>query len=254
MNEKPILFSGEMVRAILDGRKTQTRRVIKPQPHGLCADIPSVIDAHFLNAKLGWRFEDREGRRSHDELRCPYGLPGDRLWVRETHVFEWWEDEPKPPTDRPLYHHKGDGTEFDEPYWLWPHYRATDPAPELCYEDDPHGGDGPMCKWRPSIFMPRWASRITLEIVNVRVERLKEITQADVLAEGIKHTEGDGYWLAPLAGVPDYPWNNAISAYVALWNSINEKRGYDWNINPWVWVVEFKRLEQGTEHAQKIDR
>ncbi len=90
--------------------------------------------------------------------------------------------------------------------------------------------------------MPRWASRITLEIVNVRVERVWEITTEDVLAEGIKQTK-DGFYLAPLTGVVDFPWGNAVPAFASLWNEINDKRGYGWDVNPWVWVIEFKRLE-----------
>jgi len=250
MKEHPILFSGEMVRAILEGRKTQTRRL-----HGL-EDVNKNPDAWTFKklTALDWMtkksFRGRFGAYFESEeieprtlSVCPqvfpYGQVGDRLWVKETHVFEWWEDEPKPPADRPLFHHAGDGSEWDEPYWLWPHYRATDPEPELFYDDHP---DDPHCKWKPSIFMPRWASRINLEIVNVRVERLHDITTADVLGEGIKQTDPDGFWLAPLAGVPNFPWNDARMAYASLWNSINEKSGFGWDANHWVWVVEFKRL------------
>lgn len=237
MKERPILFTGEMVRAILEGRKTQTRRVMKPQP---------VKSGYFWEwAGAGWNRDDigASVMSGHSlAVRGPYGLIGDRLWVKETHVFEWWEDEPKPPTDRPIHYHAGDGSEWDEPYWLWPHYRATDPAPELYYPD--HGEDEPHCRWRPSIFMPRWASRITLEIVDIRIERLQHISVEDVLAEGIKQTEPDGFYLAPLAGVPDFPWGDARMAYAALWNSINEKSGFGWDQNPWVWVVEFKRVEK----------
>ncbi len=89
--------------------------------------------------------------------------------------------------------------------------------------------------------MPRWASRIQLEILNVRVERLNDITQKDVLAEGIKQTKEDSYWLAPLAGVPDFPWGDARMAYASLWNSINDNSGFGWDVNPFVWVIEFKK-------------
>ena len=215
MNEKPILFSGEMVRAILDGRKTQTRRVMKPQP------VKDEYD-FWTWAGAGWGRDDIGAPvvPGHSlAVRCPYGRVHDRLWVRETFVFELWEDEPKPPDDRPLHCHSGDGSEWDEPYWLWPHYRATDPEPELYYEDDPNGGDGPICKWRPSIFMPRWASRITLEIVNVRVERLQGIGGTDAFAEG-------GF---------------TVTQFIELWNSINASRGYGWDVNPFVWVIEFNK-------------
>lgn len=90
--------------------------------------------------------------------------------------------------------------------------------------------------------MPRWASRITLEIVSVHVEQLQEITIEDVLAEGIRQTDPDGFYLAPLDGVSDFPWTQAVPAFASLWNSINAVRGYGWDANPWVWVIEFKKL------------
>lgn len=253
MKEHPILMSGEMVRAILDGRKSETRRL-----RGL-EDVNENPDAWTFKklADLDWMtkksFKGRFGAYFESEQieprtlsvcpqAFPYGRVGDRLWVKETFVIEWYEDEPKAPSDRPIKHYEPNPLyyEYDSEAWLWPHYRATDPAPELFYED---ATEEPYCRWRPSIFMPRWASRINLEILNVRVERLHDITEAGVLAEGIRQSNSEEkYWLAPLAGVPDFPWNNAISAYVALWNSINEKSGHDWNLNKWVWVVEFKRV------------
>lgn len=252
MKEHPILFTGEMVKALLEGRKTQTRRLrgledVNEKPDAWTFKKLTALDwmtKKSFKGRFGAYFESHEIEPRTISIcpqAFPYGQVGDRLWVKETYVFEWWEDEPKAPTDRPIHFHKGDGTEHDEPYWLWPHYRATDPEPELFYDDHP---DEPYCKWRPSIFMPRWASRINLEILNVRVERLHDITAAGVLAEGIKQTEQDGYWLAPLAGTPDFPWGDARMAYASLWNSINSKSGMGWEVNPWVWVVEFKRVEQ----------
>ena len=183
MKERPIIFSGEMVRAILDGRKTQTRRVIKPQP-----DHIHTFQKGILLPQIGDK-----------EIRCPYGQPGDRLWVRET----WAKNNPV--LDAKVC------------------YRADLMSPDLGKP------------WKPSIYMPRWASRITLEIVNVRVERVQEITEADVIAEGI-----GAFTLA--RGVlsdapPDPRWK-----FIELWNSINANRGYGWEINPWVWVIEFKVL------------
>lgn len=184
MNERPILFSGPMVRAILEGRKTQTRRVMNPQPvdqdeNGWYVQVP-VTDARAP----GMVFYERK------YFHCPYGQPGDQLWVRET---------------------------FDDVHGSVL-YRAN---PEDAEDFPPCGGK--RCHWKPSIFMPRWASRITLEIVGVRVERVQEITPDDARAEGVEHL------YAPR------------NAFANLWDSINAKRGYGWDSNPWVWVVEFRR-------------
>ena len=233
MNEHPILFSGEMVRAILDGRKTQTRRVIKPQPIMMDSGMwyPSNIPGDVKNRRGLHYANEKHMRKGMPIDFFPYGLPGDRLWVRETHVFEMYEDEPRSKDGRPIFFYKGDGTEWDEPHWLYPHYRATDPAPDLFYED----GDGyqegdPQCKWNPSIHMPRWASRITLEIVNVRVDQVQEISIEDIYAEGCRPISSDE------DGSELYEW------YSDLWDELNAKRGYGWDINPWVWVLEFKKL------------
>lgn len=184
MPEHPMLFSAPMVRAILDGTKTQTRRIVKPR---YCGEMPSET------------LEDLELRGS------PYGQPGDRLWVRES----GWE----PPflTTRMLR----DGAD------TWPRYiyDADDDDSAWCIE---HG-------WmrRPSIHMPRWASRITLEITGVRIERLQDISRGDAMAEGcpfpnMAHGDNPRHW------------------YAELWDSINGPGS--WDANPWVWVIEFKRI------------
>jgi hypothetical protein len=178
--ERPILFSGEMVRAILDGRKTQTRRVVRNQSRalGIGMEVPEF--------------------RADIITRCPYGQPGDRLWVRET-----WCSSP-------------DGVM----------YRATEHEHGMHQPDD--------CNiWRPSIHMPRWASRLTLSISDVRVERLQDMRAPDAIAEGI-----------PSRGI-DREGPNIASAlmylhdYKQLWDSLNAKRGYGWATNPWVWVISF---------------
>jgi len=186
MKERPILFSGAMVRSILDGRKTQTRRIVKPQPkHRIIkADDGKWYDADCINPGI--------------EVNCRYGKVGDRLWVKET--FNLCGGKP--------------------------FYRA----------------DGKMhadWKWKPSIFMPRFASRITLEITDVRVERLNAISVADVKAEGIflnpkylRLWTWDG-----IAGNS----SNPVYAYQLLWDSINEKT-HPWISNPFVWVITFRRL------------
>lgn len=200
MKERPILFSGPMVRAILEGRKTQTRRLVKPQPSYVidfqCRTYqPALVDRHgemypgpevfgFYNEEHGWK--------------CPYGAPGDRLWVRET-----WA---------PML---GGGIVY-----------AADYSPERLKEKDGHGF------WKPSIFCRREASRLTLEIVSVRVERLQDITEADAIAEGCSDS-------MMVDGVP--MWCSAVEKYGELWDTINGPGS--WAANPWVWVVEFKRVE-----------
>ena len=210
MTEHPILFSGEMVRAILDNRKTQTRslgclRILKPQP------IYSM------------------GQKAYIEAFCPFGIPGDRLWVRETFQRGWPTDD-----DGRLQYTDSDGKDTPEHVW----FRASyDPIKQgyvsqlgaliqgWIDENDMYQDDIP---WRPSIFMPRWASRITLEITEVRVQRLQEIDADDALAEGVDTTPDNLGRFDP------------VIAYRNLWDSINAKRGFGWNVNPWVWALTFK--------------
>ncbi len=194
MKEYPILFSGEMVQAILDGRKTQTRRVINPQS---LLDNKTRVTACY---------------------ECPYGVPGDRLWVRET----WRAVELDNGNDGILY--KADN-----------HFKSIEnsqAAADLwcdAYADRKYGN-----KWRPSIFMPRWASRIALAVTDVRVERLQEISEEDAIAEGLqKEVISVGYQ-------NDSVTLRARPKFVYLWDKINSDRGYSFESNPWVWVVGFK--------------
>lgn len=188
MNERPILFKPEMIRAILDGRKTMTRRVIKDQD----------LDARglrFCNVKTGW--EDWHG----NPRRCPYGFPGDELWVRET-IKCVGEDDYGAVT-----YYVADGTMTPIDTWIWKQNIL------------------------PSIYMPRGASRIQLKITDVRVERLQDISLEDAFDEGIEPCHKFGC-------------NCAIDGFAQLWDSINSKRGFDWNSNPWVWVISFERIEK----------
>lgn len=201
MKERPILFSGAMVRAILAGRKIQTRRVVKEQDLvEFCEETGEFIFAHSRECP---NFCDY----ACGGLPCPYGKVGDRLWVRET----------------------------------WAPASSFDPSPETgaVYRADHYGVEVDW-KWKPSIHMPRWASRIMLEITGVRVERLQEIGKdgrhaSDVKAEGL--TEENWLHLAKFFHADDCP---AI-AFSQLWESINGKGS--WSLNPWVWVVEFKRVD-----------
>jgi len=199
MKERPIIFSADMVRAILEGRKTQTRRVVKG-----------------LGSKLGDEYmtELSNGERVETVTLCPYGQPGDRLWVKET----WMPDAPRDGTwdDTVFYGCKGSPLS-------WIPDRFREPAHCLFRAS---WAESPLTGWRSSRFMPRWASRITLEIVNVRVERVQDISEDDAQAEGVDWSR----------------WTSAIVPFVNLWNTINAKRGYDWDSNPWVWVIEFKQV------------
>lgn len=229
MKERPILFSGEMVKAILEGRKTQTRRVITPQPK-------DGLKVRY-NPDNGYVLYGPEYLRSF--VKCPYGVVGDRLYVRETFCIESnFNIEPEsiypPPYNdgRPVKRvvdHPLDGD-----YWEQAHYKATDPAPELSIA----GLEEPGVRWSPSIHMPRWASRITLEIIGVRVERVQDISPDDCLAEGINYADCDPH------NAHQYWRQEAYAKYGELWNKINEDRGYGWGVNPWVWVVEFKAVQQ----------
>jgi len=223
--ERPILFSGPMVRAIIAGRKTQTRRVVRGMPH-------DAVNVRLVGEDL--KFGEYSGPEAqpgrYGRVPCPYGQPGDRLWVRET-----WAK----PTDA----------------------RSTKFADVVLYAADftdrwrGHAHfDG---NWRPSIHMPRKASRITLEITGVRVERLQDISGDDAKAEGLRCWTKDGtvykWGLAErhVSGEldPVVPWSEMprthIRAWAAAWDSINGTRA-PWDSNPWVWVIEFKEVPRAT--------
>lgn len=197
MKERPILFSGEMVRAILSGAKTQTRRLYRPRP---CDNV-----------------DDKHGPLV--VLPSPYGSPGDRLWVRET----WTHDHDSLEDARAA------------------HEDAMSESSVL-YRASMTTVDAEIYKWRPSIYMPRWASRITLEVTDVRVERLQAISEADARAEGVapffvrfthvvreqRITSGE------LARDAEHR-----ASYAVLWDELNADRA-PWASNPWVWVVTFE--------------
>lgn len=216
MKERPILFSGAMVRAILEGRKTVTRRVVQPQPGDLFRSFGELQD----DQKHGYGFHD--GERF---WRSPYGKPGDRLWVREAFLPDpdadhWsWDNH-----DCSYYEWNGCGSKIA-------YVPKAMQKPEHCIYRE--GWDGHELAWRPSIHMPRWASRILLEITDVCVERLQDISEQQALAEGVRSCEHE---LDPHGN--DY---SPYELFSALWVSIN---GHDsWHANPWVWVVEFKQVK-----------
>lgn len=195
MKCRPLLFSAPMVRAFLAGRKSQTRRVIKPQPAG------------------DWAVPGRS--------MCPHGIPGDRIWVRET----WANIALAGYT--PVYFYRADGEGLP-----------------------PRDDRATHSTWRPSIFMPREASRITLEISQIRVERLNDISEADAAAEGIEPI-GEAWrsyeiiHIGPHKGKPNphsrVPNRSPVTSYRELWESLNGPES--WTANPWVWVIQFARIE-----------
>ena len=241
---KPILFTDEMVRAILAGRKTQTRRPVKPQPK----DPPEGWYADAYNHSDRWCFwgprgTKDSGRCTLPQFKCPFGKVGDRLWVRETFCLEHQveSDQPPPFTDGRPIRWEFAGMESDPEgadMWVQPHYRATDPTPELAYEDS----DGePTVRWKPSLHMPRWASRITLEITEIRVERVQEITEEEAKAEGVlpcpHPISKDDECLDCYLDAGEYS-----CSFLNLWDQLYAKKGLGVDANPWVWVIGFRRV------------
>ncbi|WMJ64468.1 hypothetical protein RBI80_14890 [Klebsiella variicola] len=222
MKERGMIFNAEMVRAILDGRKTQTRRPIKWKQTRF-----TEIGEREDGSKWPWS-EDAEHACDFWHP-CPFGAVGDRIWVRETFQGPLFDYDL-------MDSYCKDPTPFEKPEFCV--YKADGvPAPEF-YDAD----DELHCCWRPSIHMPRWASRILLEITDVRVERLNAISEEDARAEGII----DGGCLN--CGEPEpcgcaNPEPDATDAFAYLWQSIYGQES--WNANPWVWVISFERIEGG---------
>lgn len=227
--ERPILFKGRLVRGILEGRKRATRRILNPQPW-------SVVDG--LAWRLGAHIVAVTGGGPPPELMCPHGQPGDRLYVRETFCVMWKQEhecscEPHPVGLCKLH-------ETVE-------YRADtgNSLPGEWPEDQ--RGDPEAPRWKPSIHMHRWASRIDLEIVSVRAERLQDITVEDIIAEGVSIPDVD-YTVPERPDVLDAERRLfARDKWATLWDSINGKRGpkddpgaYTWDRDPWVWRIEFR--------------
>lgn len=217
MKEYPILFSAPMVRAVLDGRKTQTRRIMKKQPN--------------IDAQTGdWLFTFSDGSQQVSpiehwvdlqiKLHCPYGQPGDHLWVRETFA---------PMRD-------GEVNTNAKPYRYKADWKEGGNVDGVTYSS--------KAIWKPSIFMPRAAARILLEVVDVRVERLQDISEADAVAEGVEISKTGKYYLNYVDQKNNFTQfifncDTAKESYQTLWKTIN---GPDsWEANPWVWVVEFNK-------------
>jgi len=233
MSERPILFSAPMVRAILDGRKTQTRRVVT---------VGDVVEERDDGTPWPYFTTWTHGDDGSPWASCPYGAPGDRLWVRETWRYADWTED-----GLPWIRYAADDArrlcERVTPEWA---ARVADIWAELSSaENVAVDGRATDRKWRPSIFLPRWASRITLAVTAVRVERLQAISEADAIAEGIAARCDHG--CSSLCGCTSCVGEGcqtAAAQYSALWDTINGDRA-PWASNPWVWVVEFPRVEAG---------
>lgn len=230
VRERPILFSAPMVRALLDGTKTQTRRVVKPQPALETSHWDSSASGTGQWMGTGPSPATGGTRQTWGWASCPYGQPGERLWVRETHAPQadcWgsWErwlrgagGEP------PILHYAADFKPFQNDNG----FVIRKPFIE---------------KWRPSIHMPRWASRIDLEVTDVRVERLQSITAADAKAEGIEGQFENGPWRnygRDGCWFPEGKDTAPVLSYRSLWEQINGAGS--WAANPWTWVLEFRRI------------
>jgi hypothetical protein len=227
MKERGIIMQGESVIGILDDRKTQTRRGVKATVNqGMPVNL-SKATRHESNINLhgpciNFYDETQTGFNYLGASKYAYGQPGDRLWVRET-----WGMDPN---------------DFGFPEGQWKNFVVykSDWVNHPEWFTHPHKPDDKYhWGWTPSIFMPRWASRITLEIVNVRVERVQDITGDDAIDEGINALMESGKFTDPEFMVEQI----AKRKYRELWDSINSKRGYGWDTNPYVWVIEFKKVK-----------
>jgi hypothetical protein len=239
MRERPILFSAPMVRAIVAGTKTQTRRVVKWR------EVVPGLNMGFSGLRVdstpaGWVLESdtRNSREWRCEpTPCPYGKPGDRLWVRETWQIADWND-----AGEPCIRYAADlavrwpalpmeSTDWAQDTWA----ALSDPDNVLI---DGRAADR---RWRSSIHMHRWASRITLEVTGVRVERLQDISEEDAIAEGIELVPGpEPYPMWMDYSKPGTRISCPIESYRTLWESINGPGS--WSANPWVWAIDFRRL------------
>lgn len=247
MKERPILFSGPMVRAILAGTKTMTRRVVKPQlprfeydPAACCPEC---------GTKPGHQHCWRVG--GEIDLKCPFGQPGDRLWVKEALV-----------KGKMLSILTGEETNADAALF------EADGSPVLVTEQEFDAGWSWKRPKLPAMYCPRWASRLTLELTEVRVQRLQDISEEDAEAEGFPGSRSE-HWSAydpvtqgypeffakperaGLENIRQHPDHVITSAdqFRRLWDDLNAKRGYGWDANPWTWAISFKRVDAKRDAA-----
>jgi len=258
---KSIIMNDFSVQRILSGAKTQTRRVVKLR------NLPNseIASIHRDGAGFGWIAWSPKPVSAEETARiypgpsgfpCPYGKVGDHLWVRETWRIEsFLEGEPV------WFGYRADGDvaiedSTDDPrYEAWWERIAVQSTDELIKMNWPRKDADDVfhwnhkcspLRWRPSIFMPRWASRITLKITDIRVERVQEISGEDCVNEGATTLTDLNMMLSKKDKTPFHEQNNrkARAIFQALWDSINSKKGYSWNDNPWVWCISFKVVDK----------
>ncbi len=277
MKERPILFNGEMVRAVLDGRKTQTRRIVK-EPEDW--ELLSYLGYSEQDRLHSFRVAHPTG--THDGgLQCPYGVPGERLWTRETWGYRGSLHGSDPVQNLVSVHYHADDTRAEIPFDSFDKMNEATPKQNIRlpkgFDDLPEDEqeyiyDDLLTAWWkrkqkiPSIHMPRWASRTNLKVNKIRVERVQDITVGGILAEGVtveippllkkegppkdyqKLTQKQKDKLvgavarATYMAQCDYT-DRLFAAWIKLWDSINAKRGFGWDVNPWLWVIEFKEIK-----------
>lgn len=229
VKERPIIFSGDMVKTILDGKKTMTRHLVKFKDFTTDSITPLHIELAegrycLFNERNGWLI---------GYPKCPYGKIGDRLWVRETWI-EGYDD--------PLIESEGDDENAVSIIYKADgkeEYRTC--SAETAENWGNFSADSEMVGFKSPIHMPRWASRLLLEITDIRVERLNDISDEDAVKEGLRILPASGrYVVSPGDQYFGSASHDAVEVFSWLWDSINAKKGYPWSSNPWVWVVEFK--------------
>lgn len=237
VKERGLIFTGESIAGLLSGVKTQSRRVIMPRNEGMitgpASEPYSAIEAYGGGARH---------KASRMECRtCPYGVPGDLIWVKEAFALSVFDPEA-------MEHDIKNPDDWDAPV-----YKADPQKGE--WERD---GEKIAPPWRSPRFMPKWVARIWLELTGVRVERLQAISEADVLAEGLRRVTKDQgrtykYGMADRDGLPGtddigWPWHrwsaDHRAAYASLWDELNAKRGFPWSENWWVWILEFRLIDK----------
>ena len=273
MKERPILLNTDMVRAVLENRKTQTRRVVNSRTYSDFHSEFSYTGCLYNGATPDTGLTDEhqfDARRCFEQIRCPYGKPGDLLWVRETWRLGAWSEDQVVAIDyragncaRKEWLKVEDPEEFER---LW--IQSTDECASIFGQQDNYTwpvGESPL-RWRPSIHMPRWASRLVLEITDVHVERVQDISNEDAFAEGVQIpvTEEGGlcidltskhrptqYMENQVYKGNEVPFTNEYMTmrphFAALWDSVATKPSFRWEHNPWVWVVKFKLLNDLSE-------